>query len=89
LTGRDGLRGLVGPETGPREGVQAETDGLGIQRIDRNFEIQAQFLAVVHGPDNADQGLGEVLPAPPIAYFIGTGQRVAGVMPPRIPSLLL
>lgn len=75
--------------SGPKEVTQAEIDGRGVQRLDRSFESQAQDLTVVHGPDNADQGLGEILSDPPIACFIGIGQRVAGVMPPRIPSLLL
>ena len=67
-----------GLEASPREGVQAQIDGRRVERVDGIVEVRAETLVLVQRPGDADQGLGEVLPDPPGAHFIGVSQREVG-----------
>ena len=67
-----------GSEASPREGVQTQIDGRGVECVDGIVEVQAEVLVLVQRPGDADQGLGEVLPDPPVTHLIGVGQGTAG-----------
>lgn len=69
---------LGGAEAGPREGVQAQVNGGGVERVDRVGEFPAEILVTVQRASAADQGLAEVLPDPPIAHLVGIRQRGTG-----------
>ena len=69
---------LGGPEAGPWEGVQAQVDGRGVERVDSVVEFQAEILVVIQGAGDANQGLAEVLPNPPVAQLVGIRQRRTG-----------
>ncbi len=58
---------------GPREQRQAKIDGGGIQSVQSLIQIQADRIAGVQGPGDADQDLGEVGVDPPIAGLVGIG----------------
>ena len=59
----------------PGKERQAEVDGRGIQRVGSLLELSAEALGPVQPPRPGDQDLSEVGVDPPIAVFVGIGER--------------
>lgn len=66
--------GLGLTEVSPREKRQRQIDRGGIQGIDRVVEFDAKILVDVEWPCLANETLGQVLPNPPVARFVGFGK---------------
>ena len=69
--------GLGGTEQRPRENGKAQVDGRGVEREDGVVEFQAQLFLGIERTRDADQLLGKLRIDPPVALFVGVGQRVA------------
>lgn len=57
---------------------QTETDGGGIEGVDRLRQLHSEAVGAIQISGLADQRLGEVRPDPPIAMLVGMGQCAAG-----------
>ena len=69
------LHGSLAPaELGPREQREAQVDGGRVQSVEGLIEIQADRIAGVQGPRDANQDLGEISIDPPVARLVGVGQ---------------
>lgn len=58
----------------PRKKSQRQIDRGGIQSIDRVVEFDSEILAGVKWSCLANETLGQILPNPPVARFVGFGQ---------------
>jgi len=65
----------------PVEERERQIDRGRIQGIDRVVQIDTEILADVKRPCLANEALGEVLPNPPVARFVGIGKCRSGDLP--------
>ena len=65
-------------EIRPREESQGQIDSRGIERVNRVGDVEPEILPGVEWPGFAHQGLGQVLPQPPVALFVRIGQSGPG-----------
>lgn len=77
----DGALGAA--EMRPREQIQTEIDHGRIERIGRLMQLDIEGIRCVQPSSARDQTLGKVRPNPPIALFIGIGQRAARHRSPK------
>jgi len=70
--------GLGCPEIRPREERQGEIDGRGVQCVNRVVDVEPEILPSVERTGFAHEGLGQILPEPPVARFVGIGQSRFG-----------
>jgi len=68
-------RALGALEARPGKDRQAQVDGRGIERVDGLGEAGAEGVVGVEAARDADERLGEVGIDPPVAAFVGIGQR--------------
>ena len=66
---------LVASKPSPGEKRQAEVDGCGIQRVGGLLELNTEVVGEVEFPCLSDQDMSEVLVDPPVAQFVGIGER--------------
>ena len=59
---------------GPRKQRKAQSDGRGIEGIDRSLEVQSEILFGIKPAGGADQRLRELGVDAPVAAFVGIGQ---------------
>jgi len=64
-------------EMRPRKNCKAKIDGRGIECIDSVGEVEPQILAAVQLARLGDQPVSQLRVDPPVAPFIGVGQRRA------------
>jgi hypothetical protein len=69
--------GLGRAEMRPGKHRQTEIDGRRVERVDGVGKVQPEILAGVELPGLGDQSLGEFGVDPPVAPFVGIGQRRA------------
>lgn len=72
----DACPGLA--EIRPRKKRQRQIDRGGIQSIDRVVELDAKVFANVERSRFANKALGQILPNPPVARFVGFGKCRSG-----------
>ena len=65
---------LVLAESCPRKQREAEVDGGGVQRVQALIQIDADRIARIQRPCDADQHLGEVRVDAPVVRLVGIGQ---------------
>ena len=66
--------GLGCPEIRPREEREREIDSRGVQCVNRVVDVEPEVLPGVERTGFAHEGLGQILPEPPVARFVGIGQ---------------
>ena len=65
-------------EIRPWKECQGEIDGRGVQSVNRVLDIEPEVLPGVERTGFAHEGLGQILPEPPVALFVGIGQSRFG-----------
>ena len=70
--------GLGSAKIGPRKQGQRKVDGRGVEGINRVRQFQPEFLSGIKSPGFAHEVFGQVFPEPPVALFVGIGQRRFG-----------
>ena len=66
--------GLAGAKSGPGKQREAEIDGGRVERVEAGIEINAEGVADIERPRDADQVLGEVGEDAPVVGLVGVGQ---------------
>ena len=64
-------------ELRPREECQTQIDGGRVQCVGRLFQVHCETIVGIELPCSTDQHLGKVGVYPPVACFVGVGQRAA------------
>lgn len=65
-------------KAGPRKKRERKIYSRRVESVDRVVDVQPQILACVKWSGFAHEHLGQILPQPPVALFVGIGQRRFG-----------